>query len=312
MVQQEQLRNIDYRQPFLNLLPALNVSYTRRKQSSFSFGYNSAVRQPDARQIQPLIDNTNPLFLQQGNPDLKQAFDHSFSLALNDGKVLKQRWLYARFNYRTTMNAFGIRSQIDSFGRNITQTINTAGNNNFWGNINYSRQIAKSAVSFNSSVNSGFGKTVNYLNNAPSVTRSGSASFALGLDVDLDAVYFEFNFNHNQNYSRNSLNDIVNNNWTRSIEGSLNINLPLEISINMELTSNFRQKTAIYAGNRNNTIITGEINKPIFKNRFLITLGVYDLLNQNFQFINGYISNLSPLPSAGREFTTRISYTFKK
>lgn len=69
--------------------------------------------------------------------------------------------------------------------------------------------------------------------------------------------------------------------------------------------------------------VVSEIDPTLLLNVFLnyknlgiegldLGVGVYDLLNQNFQFINGYISNLSPLPSAGREFTTRISYTFKK
>lgn len=312
--QRETLRNLDYKKPFFNVLPGVSFNYIRSKQSTFNLGYNTSVRQPDATQIQPLIDNTNPLFLQQGNPGLKQAFEHSFSLGMNDGKVLKQRWFYARLNYQIFRNAFAVRSFIDSFGRNVSQYTNTDGNQNLWGYMNYSKQIAKTPLSFNGSINSGLNKSVNFLNEAPSVTRSSNAGISGGIEFEIDALYFELSFTHNQNHSTNSLNKTVNNNWTRSIEGNVEINLPADFTISFEMTANFRQKTELYTGNRNNTIITGELNKPVFKKTLLLTIGVYDLLNQNF----GYSRNVSGYSISEREFNAfrqffygKLRYSFK-
>lgn len=63
-------------QSFFYIRPGLNINWKQLYAS-----YNAYVEEPYARYLQPVIDNTNPLFIQYGNPDLQPAIDNRFNLS---------------------------------------------------------------------------------------------------------------------------------------------------------------------------------------------------------------------------------------
>ncbi|NCU02863.1 MAG: outer membrane beta-barrel protein, partial [Chitinophagaceae bacterium] len=83
---------------FTNLLPRASIRFTPKKQKSFSLSYNGSTQNPSLQQINPIIDNIDPLNITVGNPDLKQAFRHNFSLNLSDYKIIKSRNFYLSGN----------------------------------------------------------------------------------------------------------------------------------------------------------------------------------------------------------------------
>jgi hypothetical protein len=48
----------------------------------FNLGYQKQVREPAMANLMPVINNTNPLFIRQGNPDLKPMVSNSLNLSL--------------------------------------------------------------------------------------------------------------------------------------------------------------------------------------------------------------------------------------
>jgi len=56
---------------------SLNVNY-----KVYSFSYTPSFREPDVSYIQPVANNTNPLFIQLGNPNLLPARSHQINLNL--------------------------------------------------------------------------------------------------------------------------------------------------------------------------------------------------------------------------------------
>jgi len=83
-------------QNFTNLFPSLVVRFR-----SFSINYNMQLSEPNATDLQPVTNNTNPLYITLGNPALKPAIAHSFSI--NSFKYIVKTGL----NYN-----IGINSQI--------------------------------------------------------------------------------------------------------------------------------------------------------------------------------------------------------
>ncbi|RZK44913.1 MAG: hypothetical protein EOO94_04815, partial [Pedobacter sp.] len=63
---------LDY--TFVNLFPRANFNYIMGPQRRLNLSYNGNTRQPTIEQLQPLRDNTDPLNVYRGNPNLKQSF----------------------------------------------------------------------------------------------------------------------------------------------------------------------------------------------------------------------------------------------
>lgn len=65
---------------YLSFLPALTIRYTIDRNNSFQLRYRSGSSAPSISDLQAVIDNSNPLFLTTGNPDLDQQVNHSLNL----------------------------------------------------------------------------------------------------------------------------------------------------------------------------------------------------------------------------------------
>lgn len=61
---------------FTNLLPVAMVNF-RIDRSNLSLNYNMASVLPDLKQMQPVVDNTDPNNIRTGNPNLKQQYTNN-------------------------------------------------------------------------------------------------------------------------------------------------------------------------------------------------------------------------------------------
>ncbi|RZK44513.1 MAG: hypothetical protein EOO94_05095, partial [Pedobacter sp.] len=69
------VKNSPINQNFTFVLPSLTVQWY-----SFNFNYRVYAQEPNVNDLQPVQDNTNPLFIQLGNPNLVPAVTHNVSL----------------------------------------------------------------------------------------------------------------------------------------------------------------------------------------------------------------------------------------
>ena len=118
---------------FLNVTPQVQFGYTIKPQNTISFNYRGTTRQPRVDQLQPLLDNNDPLNFFQGNPDLKVAFNHSMSAGYNNYKVLRARYIYFNLGYNFTQNAIINYNAVDrQTGVRIYMPVNGNGVNNWY------------------------------------------------------------------------------------------------------------------------------------------------------------------------------------
>ncbi|AGA79262.1 hypothetical protein Echvi_3024 [Echinicola vietnamensis DSM 17526] len=61
---------------FKNFVPRLYVDYEPNKSLSIRFGYRTDTDAPSVRQLQDVINNSNPLQISMGNPNLEQEYEH--------------------------------------------------------------------------------------------------------------------------------------------------------------------------------------------------------------------------------------------
>lgn len=87
-----------------NYSPQVDARYRFNSATNLRFTYRGNTRQPSVSQLDPTVNNTNPLNIRMGNPDLLPAFTNSMSLRFSKNDRLTQRSLTASGNFDFTMN----------------------------------------------------------------------------------------------------------------------------------------------------------------------------------------------------------------
>ncbi|MEO7531477.1 MAG: outer membrane beta-barrel protein, partial [Sediminibacterium sp.] len=269
---------------FTNFVPSLTFNYTPKQQRRVTFGYNGSTRNPSLQQIQPIIDNIDPLNIAIGNPNLKQSFTHSFNFRASDYKVLKNKSISISANFSSVENAISNASTIDNFGRRVNQAINVSGNYNFNAYLNYGFDIVPS---LNISLNAGPGKNrnVNVINGLTNTTDNNNINLGFYSGYWADKwINFWMNFTATYTSSKSSIRqNVVTQYWQYNTYSNIQLKFKkAKMYIDMSLQANIFQKTAAFANQQNSYIFSPTIRKIISKDdKWEAKLAVNDLFNEN-------------------------------
>src|SRR5690606_22014349 len=69
--QRDHFLNKGRRDHYYNFFPRGNINYKFNSYTNLRLSYNGSTRQPTIEQLQPLVNNEDPLNIVIGNPDLK-------------------------------------------------------------------------------------------------------------------------------------------------------------------------------------------------------------------------------------------------
>lgn len=112
--------------------PDFNFDYNTRDsiaERGVNLSYRSTESQPDLVQLLNIQDDSNPLVVTLGNPDLKRSRTHSFQVGVHRMQPKKSNVLWASLNYSFTRNAIATSVLYDkSTGKTTTQMVNINGN----------------------------------------------------------------------------------------------------------------------------------------------------------------------------------------
>ncbi len=109
-------------QNYYFLLPSAEISYDILRLS-----YQTFYTEPAIANLQPLTDNTNPLFLRTGNPNLKPSYTNGLNLNIRKYDVKKSLTYNAGISSSFINNATIISRTIDATGVQRTFPINANG-----------------------------------------------------------------------------------------------------------------------------------------------------------------------------------------
>ncbi len=281
----ETRRNYD----FTNFFPRANFTYKIKASENIRFNYNGSTTAPTLEQLQPITVNTDPLNIYIGNPELDQAFRHSFNVNYSSWNALKERNIWGGMRLNLTQNAFTQFSTIDSVGRRVYQTVNVDGIYNFNVNIDYGMKIPDTQWRF------GFGPNININRNIDFVrdqktnetvkNKTDTRSYGVRLNIG-QYVKDKYNFHIGPNFALNSSKASVNSSANAEywqIEGWAqgNVTLPKNFEIGSDINFQARQKDPRFPANNNFTTWNASLIKRVMKNELEFKVAVYDILNQN-------------------------------
>ena len=285
IAQKDLIKDSTVKYAYNNFFPRAGFTYKFNSNRRLQINYNGNTRQPTIQQLQPVADNSNPLNVQVGNPNLKQEFSHNINLYYNDYKVLKERGINFSTSYGITSNAIRNSTVTDSIGRTRYQYVNMNGNYNYRARIGYSQKLPKLwGVNFNTGYSFYENVSSSYVNGLLNESHSGNHSISLGFSKFKENVFDIYTGNSfTYNTSSSSIRKDVNNNYW-SINGymGVNVQLPGKIEISQSVSANFRQQTEVFKTNNNVITWDAYVAKKLFKDKKSeIRVSAFDILDQN-------------------------------
>ncbi|RNI30147.1 TonB-dependent receptor [Rufibacter immobilis] len=276
----QKLQPID--QDYFYAFPSLTASW-----KSFNFSYNVNVREPSAADLQPVTDQSNPLFIQYGNPELTPTISHSVNLHFRkfDTKRSVNYWAYLSGSISNDA-VTRARTLDETTGQQTTRPVNTDGN---W-QLNSSTEVTKDwkfdgqrQFSLTASLWVNYMKTLIILNNLRSYGQNISLNPSLSARVNLNDK-FEFNESFTLGRRRSVYEDDafqdIRFSTTTSRTGVV-VRVPKKIV--WEATFDYTYNSNVAPGLRKDiSRLNAAVTFLFLKNdRAQLKLSVYDLLDQN-------------------------------
>jgi hypothetical protein len=309
---------------FLNVTPQAQFSYTIKPQNTISLSYRGSTRQPRIDQLQPLRDNTDPLNIFQGNPDLKVGFNHTIGIGYNNYKVLKARYLYFSVSYNAAQNSITNYSIIKR-GARTYMPVNTNGVNNWsiysnWsqgeGNKKWRKYVQLSAnggrnINFTDTVARDFKYAQKAVNDYTNITLYTGIGYQ-----NIDKYSFNIGPTIGYNTSGSSLqtaNDLNYFSYGGRASGYIAFG---KFEISSDVNVDYRQRLPIFSQNTNIIRWNGTVSRKVFKdNSGKIFLVANDILNQNkgwSRIVNSNIITDEQYLNISRYFQLKFEWTFNK
>lgn len=303
---------------FLNVTPQAQINFTPKPQFNIGLNYRGTTRQPTINQLQPLKDNTDELNVYLGNPDLKVGFNHSFSLNINQYKVLKQLYMYAYLSYNIQQNAITQYNTIDARGKRTYSPINVNGNSNWYFGGAFEKSNGEKKLYYGMDMNANGGKSINFVNGEKATTNYNSVTINPTVGIDAPDKYnFRIGPSFGYNASKSTLKASINNNYyTYGGRASGYIVLPWKLELNSDVNADLRQRIEAFATNTNLIVWNASLSKKVFKkNTGKISLIANDILNENKGFtrtINSSFISDDRYQRISRYFLLKFEWSFNK
>ena len=225
----------------------LRFNYRFSKQASLRVYYDGQTSQPSMTQMQPVIDNSDPLNIVMGNPDLKPRYTNR--LRADFGKFVpeKQQAIMASINGSYVVNDIVSKTIFDgTTGGRRTTYENVNGNYNFNGRMMMNMPLKNKKFSVSNHMTASYGNMNSFINGEKNLSKTVSA--VERARVDFRSTYIDLGLSGNFRYSstRNSLQGQQDMNiFNYGVGGSTTLYLPynfkVESDINWSANSGYRR-----------------------------------------------------------------------
>lgn len=267
--------------------PTLNARFRFTRQHTLRLTYRGNSSQPEMTDLFNLTDNSNPLNIREGNPNLKPSFSHNIGLDYNNYFELTRQSLTGRISYNTTQNSIANRTEYNAeTGGQRTRPENINGNWSISGDIGFNTPLGWDMLSLNTSTSSSFNNQVSYIYQNRETIKNNvkRTTFGERISLTLRLNNFDIRANGNINWSKTS-SELVeasnqstfNFNYGLSSTGNFENGFGFSTDINMSSRRGYSSANM----NTNELIWNAQISyRFLYKKQATISLQAYDILNK--------------------------------
>lgn len=313
---------------FNSILPSLQYRLKINNTSNFSVNYRTRTRNPQINQLQNVIDNSNPLKLSSGNPDLKQQYSHSLTARYNATNPKNGSSIFAFISGEIVQNQISNANFIAISDTLINESIELLRGSQFRFPVNingtwntrvyasYGIPIKKLKSNFNVNAGANYGNTPalinNQRNNSKAIGLNAGLSLSSNISEKIDfTVSYTFNFNDVKNFNQPKAS---NQYLTQNIMAKVNY-MPLQrLVLNTSFSARFYNGLS-QSFNQSILLWNAGVGYKVLKNKMLeLRVSAYDLLNNNKSIVRNttdmYLEDVQSLV-LNRYFMFTATYTLK-
>ena len=122
---------------FSNLLPNARFQYYFSKFKNILINYSTSTNQPTITQLQPVPDNSDPLYIRLGNPNLKQEYMSTLRVHASFVNPYKNRNFFVFLTAQQTNNKIVNYDKINQLGVDSVRPVNVNGVYNVNGTVSW-------------------------------------------------------------------------------------------------------------------------------------------------------------------------------
>jgi hypothetical protein len=279
---------------FTSFLPYLMLRYGQRRVQEIMVDYRVTNNEPSVTQLQNVLDNSNPLQLSIGNPNLKQDTRHAVSIRFSKTNTDNYSAFFLLFSGTLTQNYIGYQKIIAlrdttvsgiklNTGTQLQTPINLDGYKNFRSMATYSTPIEFLSSNVNLNLSYTFSKTPVIQNLVSGFTNSSSYAlgFVLSSNISED-IDFSISNTNTYNNIKTDFRTSGNQNYFGQ-RTKLKIYYDIYEGIIIQSDLDYKYDGGLSSGsNPNSYSWNASLRKKLFKNdRGEIKLTVYDILKMN-------------------------------
>lgn len=278
------------RQTYSTLSPKLIVIYYLSSQSSVRLFYRTQTQEPSISQLQPAKNNSDPLRLILGNPDLKPTLKRSIVMDYGQEKTWR---VFVSGIYTVISKSISMRTFIDSLGRQVSESVNVDGDRLGVLNMSLSRRIRSVDLSlyYSGSVSRNF----NYVNTILNRNNSYQTGGGIGLTkavpekfiIQLNTRFYYFT----QRSSVNSSSPV--HYWTQNHSGSLTLYLWRNYTFATDALYTWQQQASAFAGNNSVLLWNGSLGRDFLQHRLAIKVQFNNTLDYKSGITRTNVNNIN-------------------
>lgn len=269
-----------FSQNFAFFAPSANIRY-----KDFSIDYTPSFREPDVSYIQPVANNTNPLFVQNGNPNLVPTKTHQVYLNLYKYDVKHTLNYNAYGNASIDNDAVIMARTIAANGLQTSTPINVDGIIRLNAGLNFSKDIKKDKrqITIGTGFYTNFTRNLVQVNDIRSYAKILSFNPRISGKINLnDKLEISTSYNlgiNNSSYTDSYFTNI--NYFTHLSDSELIIRLPKKLVWETTYRINYNTQTVAGFNNKIQIWNAGLTYLFLKNDRAQLKFSVNDILNTN-------------------------------
>ena len=268
---------------FSNILPTARFQYFFTQFKNLMINYSTNTNQPTVTQLQPIPDNSNPLYVKLGNPNLKQEFSHVVRLNVSLVNPYKNRSVFAFFTFQETQNKIVNADHINSLGVDSVMPVNANGIYTMNGTVSWGFPVRflKGTLELSSNINSYRSKQ--FINDQQNIIQTLTVGPEIRLDMNpTDKLNLALSAGLNYSKSSYSLQSARSTKYfTQTYSSDISWQLPKLFFVATDFTYRINNQHAD-GFNAKVPLWNASISKQMLHyNRGELKFSVNDILNQN-------------------------------
>lgn len=304
-----------------NFSPRLQYRFQKDKQTNLHVNYWGNMNQPSLTNLLDIRDDSNPLNITSGNPDLKPSFNHTIRLNYNTYKEATQSGFFGYANGGFTQNNIANRVIYhEDTGVRETKPFNINGNWNasMGGGFDLPLDTLNKYFTLEEFANVYYSNRVGYTQQGATDVKSTTRSFGVGEDLGIsyrrDLIEISINGNVNYNHSKNDITPSGNQDtWNFGYGAEFQYTTKFGLTLNTDIGMECRRGYASKDMNTDELLWNAQISQALLNGNLTFMLEINDILGQQSNLsrtINEMMRSDSRNNSIYQYGMLRVSYRF--